>query len=53
MSVVVYPFGLGSYGRVAAHGGEYAHTQFFQVGYLPVVPLGSTWRSATAAIPPG
>jgi hypothetical protein len=30
-------------GRVHAHGGEYADTEFAHLYYVPIVPLGSFW----------
>ncbi len=36
-------FGLRSYGRVDAHAGEYAQTQFFHVQFLPLIPRSSVW----------
>ena len=39
--VIIY--GHRSYGRVEQHGGEYAHTQFAHIYYMPLFPTGSSW----------
>jgi hypothetical protein len=39
--IVIY--GRRSYGRVDAHGGEHAHTNFAHIYYMPLVPIGSFW----------
>jgi hypothetical protein len=44
MSVVIY--GTRAYGRVHAHGGEYAETLFAHLDFVPIVPLRSQWISA-------
>ncbi len=36
-------FGHRDYGRVEAHGGEYAATRFFHVYFVPLVPTSSRW----------
>jgi hypothetical protein len=41
MSVVVY--GNRAFGRVHAHGGEYAETQFIHLNFVPLIPVGSFW----------
>jgi len=41
MGVVIY--GLRSYGRIDAHGGEYAQTQFFHIDFVPLIPRSSFW----------
>jgi hypothetical protein len=41
MSVVIV--GRRSYGRVHAHGGEYAETQFAHIDFIPLFPVGSFW----------
>ena len=40
---MVIVFGRRSYGRIGAHGGEHAHTQFAHVYYLPIIPVSSFW----------
>jgi hypothetical protein len=40
---MVIVFGRRAYGRVNAHGGEHAHTQFAHLYYLPIFPLSSVW----------
>jgi hypothetical protein len=40
---MVIVFGRRSYGRVDAHGGEHAHTQFAHVYYMPIIPVSSFW----------
>ena len=45
--VIIY--GTRSYGRVDQHEGEYAATSFFHVYYLPLVPTGSSWVTASDA----
>lgn len=41
MGVVIY--GRRAYGRVHAHEGEYADTQFAHIDFLPLFPIGSFW----------
>ena len=41
MGVVIY--GSRAYGRVDEHGGEYAHTSFFHIDFVPLLPRGSFW----------
>ncbi len=36
-------FGRRSYGRVDAHGSEYAQTTFAHIYYVPLIPTGSFW----------
>lgn len=36
-------YGVRNYGRVDAHAGEHAQTQFFHVYWLPLFPTGSSW----------
>jgi hypothetical protein len=41
--VPVIFYGVRNYGRVDAHAGEHAQTQFFHVYWLPLFPTGSSW----------
>ncbi|HEU4612590.1 MAG TPA: hypothetical protein VFS15_10955 [Kofleriaceae bacterium] len=41
MGVVIY--GRRAYGRVHAHEGEYADTQFAHVDFIPLFPISSFW----------
>jgi cellulose synthase/poly-beta-1,6-N-acetylglucosamine synthase-like glycosyltransferase len=43
MSFMMIPIGRKPYGRMHAHGGEYAVTQFFHVCSVPLIPLASFW----------
>ena len=41
MSVIIY--GQRPYGRLHAHEGEYAHTQFMHIDFIPLFPVESFW----------
>jgi hypothetical protein len=41
MGVVIY--GRRAYGRVHAHEGEYADTQFAHIDFIPLFPISSFW----------
>ncbi len=41
MSIVIY--GRRAYGRVHAHEGEFAETQFAHIDFLPLFPIQSYW----------
>lgn len=41
MSVIIY--GQRPYGRLHAHEGEYAHTLFMHVDFIPLFPVESYW----------
>jgi hypothetical protein len=41
MSVIIY--GQRPYGRIHAHEGEYAHTQFVHIDFIPLFPVQSFW----------
>ena len=41
-------FGRRSYGRVDAHGSEYAQTTFAHIYYVPLIPTGSFWVTSEA-----
>ena len=41
MGVVIY--GRRAYGRIHAHEGEYADTQFAHIDFVPLFPLSSFW----------
>lgn len=45
MSVIIY--GVRAYGRVDAHAGEHAETNFFHIWFAPIVPVGSWWVTPT------
>src|SRR5689334_9579105 len=36
-------FGHQQYGRVDEHEGQYAHTRFFHLWYLPLIPTETVW----------
>jgi len=46
MSVVIS--GHARYGRVRAHGGEHAETEFAHLSYVPLFPIGSYWVTGEA-----
>jgi hypothetical protein len=46
MSVAIY--GRKSFGRVHAHDGEFADTQFVHVNLVPLIPLRSVWVTLDA-----
>jgi hypothetical protein len=41
MSVIIY--GQRPYGRLHAYEGEYAHTQFMHIDFIPLFPVESYW----------
>ena len=41
MGLIIY--GRRPYGRVHQHGGEYAHTTFAHIDFMPLFPIGSFW----------
>jgi hypothetical protein len=41
VSVIIY--GVRPYGVVDARGGEYAHTSFFHLWFVPLIPTSSFW----------
>jgi hypothetical protein len=48
MAVVV--IGHRRYGRVHAHGGEYAETVFAHLSFIPIFPMGSYWVTNEAGL---
>src|SRR4051812_10326395 len=49
--VIIY--GRRAYGRVDAHGGEYAHTTFAHLWYMPLFPIQSYWITQDGEAPLG
>jgi hypothetical protein len=39
-------WGRRAYGRVDAHGGEHAHTVFYHLYFMPLIPTMSVWNVA-------
>ncbi|MEO8551386.1 MAG: hypothetical protein ABI678_15515 [Kofleriaceae bacterium] len=46
-------YGRRAYGRVDAHGGEYAHTTFAHLWYMPLFPIQSYWITQEGDAPLG
>lgn len=47
MSVIIY--GQRPYGRIHAHEGEYVHTQFVHIDFIPLFPVESFWITSELA----
>jgi len=46
-------YGRRAYGRMDSHGGEYAHTMFAHVWYMPLFPTQSYWITQSGETPLG
>src|SRR5215813_5118411 len=47
MSVIIY--GQRPYGRLHTHEGEYAHTVFVHIDFIPLFPVESYWITSELA----